>query len=170
MVSWESLSPSSAMLTCSSSFGLRLQDTFGDFIDPPRLQPIGRQIDVTNTVLRHEKIDDVFQIAPKCRLSAAEPQVRQLRHAFGKLDDFLPVQVARPIQLIPVETRVARCVAMGCDEENQRVQLAATPRYTSVRLGEISLYRICRHVMLRVSADRIRLYSNNSAVSGANRI
>src|SRR5688572_14107364 len=125
---------------------------------------------MADVVLRHKEIDDVFEVAPQRRLTAAEPQVRQLRHAFRQLDDLRPVQVALSIELIPVETRVARGVAMGSDKEDERVQLPAAPRYTSVRVGEMSLYRICRHVMLLVSADRSRLYSNNSAVSGDNRI
>ncbi len=151
-------------------FRIAFQAMLGDFVDPPRLQPVCRKVDMADAVLRHEKIDDIFQVAAKRRFTAAEPQVRKLRHAFGELDDFLPVQITRAIQFIPVETGVARGIAVGSDEEDQRVQLAASPRYTSVRFGEISLYCICRHVMLRVSADRIRLYSNNSAVSGANRI
>src|SRR4030095_3235379 len=146
------------------------QAMLGDFVDPARLQAVCRKVDMPHAVLRHEKIDNIFQVAAKRRFTTAEPKVRKLRHALGELDDFLPVQITRSIQFIPIETCVARGIAVGSDEEDKRVQLAASPRYTSVRFGEMSLYCICRHVMLRVSADRIRLYSNNNAVSGANRI
>jgi len=147
-----------------------LEATLGDFVNPPRLESVCRKIDVPNPVLRNEKIDNILQIAAKRRFTAAEPEVRQFRHAFGKFDDFLPLQISGAIQLIPVEAGVTGGIAMGSYEKDQSVQFSAAPRYTSVRLGEMSLYRICRHVMLRVNADRIRLYSNNSAVSGANRI
>ncbi len=134
------------------------------------MQPVCRQIDMPDPVFRHEQIDDVLQIAAERRLSPAEPEVRERGHVFRKPDDFLPVQVTRPVQLFPVKTRVTRGIAVGGHEKDERVQLAAPPRWTTVRTGDSSLYRICRHVMFRVSADRIRLYSRESAVTGANRI
>jgi len=146
------------------------ETALGDFINAPRLESIGREIDVANAVLRNEKIDNVFQITTKRGFPATEPQVCQPGHVFRELDDLLPVEISGAIQFIPVEAAVAGGVAVGGDEKDERVQLSTAPRYTSVRLGEMSLYRICRHVMLRVNADRTRLYSNNSAVSGANRI
>ena len=111
---------------------IAFQAMLGDFVDAPRLQSVCRKVDMADAVLRHEKIDNIFQVAAKRRFTAAEPQVRQLRHALGEPDDFLPVEIARAIQFIPIETGVARGVAVGGDEEDQRVQLAASPRYTSV--------------------------------------
>ena len=97
---------------------ITFQAMLGDFVDPPRLQSVCRKVDMPDAVLRNEKIDNVFQVAAKCRFTAAEPEVRKLRHALGELDDFLPVQIARAIQFIPIETGVARGIAVGSDEED----------------------------------------------------
>src|SRR5678816_1238893 len=151
-------------------FRIAFQAMLGNLINAAGLEPVGRQVDIPHTILRDEEVDDVFEVPPQGRLASAEPQVGKLRHVFRQLDDLLPVQISRAIQFIPVEAGIAGGVAVRCDEKNQGVELAASPRYTSVRLGAMSLYRICRHVMLRPTTDLSRLYSNNNAVSGANRI
>ena len=146
------------------------QAVLGHFVNPMWFQSIRRKVDVADAVLSNEEIDNLGKFLSQRRLTAAEPKVRERRRVLGELYDFVPRQIALLVQFIPVEAAVAGGVAVGGDEKDERVQLSTAPRYTSVRLGEMSLYRICRHVMLRVSADRTRLYSNSSAVNGANRI
>src|SRR6185295_3846404 len=102
--------------------------------------------------------------------SAAEPEVGNLRCAPGKLDDFIPAQVAGLVQFVPVEAGIAGGVAMRGDEKDQRVQLFPAPGWTIVCCGEIRLYRRCRHMMFLVTAERSMLYSYNSEPSGAKRI
>jgi hypothetical protein len=97
-----------------------------------RLQTIRRKIDVPDAVVAHEQIDDVFQFPPQSRLAPAEPQIGQMRHRFGESHDFIPSEIAGPVEILPIEAGIARGVAAGRDEENQRVQLAPS-RETTVR-------------------------------------
>ncbi len=151
-------------------FWIGFQTPFGNLEDPRRLQSIRRKIDVPHAVIFHEQIDDVFQFLTQRGLAAAEPQVRNLRSAFGKLYDFVPAQIAGLIQFIPVKARVAGGIAMRRDKEDQRVQLSPAPCRTIVCCGEIRLYRRCRHMMSLVNAERTKLYSYNKEPRGANRI
>ena len=94
-----------------------------------------------NAVVADEEIDDLGQFLAQRRLAAAEPEVGEGRRVFRKPDDLFPRQVTLLIELVPVEARFARGVAMRRDEKNDRVQLsfAAESPNTRVSLGEISL-------------------------------
>ena len=121
--------------------GILHQAMLGDLVNAMRLQSVRRQVDVVDTVVADEEIDDLGQFFAQRGLAAAEPQVCEWRRVFREPDDLLPRQVALLIQLIPVKTRLACRVAMRRDEKDDRVQLslAAEPPDTRVSLGEISL-------------------------------
>ena len=70
--------------------GILFQTVLGDFINAVRLQSIRRQVDVVDTVVLHEEIDDAGQLFPQCRLASAEPQVREGRCVFRQLYDLFP--------------------------------------------------------------------------------
>jgi len=112
-----------------------------DFVNSMRLETIRRQIDVANTIVPDEEIDDFRQFFPERRLAAAEPQIGEWRCVLRKLHDLVPRQIALLVQLVPIETRLAGRVAMRSDEENDRVQLspAGEPPNTRVSFGETSL-------------------------------
>ena len=120
-------------------FRIRFQASFGNLKDPCRLQSICRKIDVPHAVVFNEQIDDFFQLRTQCGFAAAEPQVCNLRGAFGKFYDFVPVEIAGLVQFVPVKARVTCGIAMRGDKENQRVQLSPAPCWTIVCCGEIRL-------------------------------
>ena len=113
----------------------------GHFINAIGLEAVRREVDVTNAVVPYKEIDDLRQFPSQCGFAPAEPKIGEWRCVFRKPDDFVPRKIALLVQLIPIEARLARCVAMGCYEENDRVQLslAAEPPKTRVSLGDTSL-------------------------------
>ena len=112
-----------------------------DFIDPAGLQAVRRKVDVLNTVIADKQIDDFRQVFPERRFAAAEPEIRKCRCRPGQLNDLVPREIPLMIQLVPVETGLARRIAVRCDKENDRIQfsLAADPPNTRVSLGDTSL-------------------------------
>ena len=151
-------------------FRIGLETSFGNLEDPCRLQSIRRKVDVPHSVIFNEQIDDVFQLPAQRGFAAAEPQVRNLRGAFGKFYDFVPAEISGFVQFVPVKARVTGGIAMRGDKEDQRIQLSPAPCWTIVCCGEIRLYRRCRHMMSLVNAERTILYSYNKEPRGANRI
>ena len=120
-------------------FGIGFKASFSDLEDPCRLQSIRRKVDMADSVIFNEQIDDFFQIPAQSRFAAAEPQIRNLRRAFGKFYNFVPAEIAGLVQFVPVKASVAGGIAMGRDKEDQRVQLSPTPCWTIVCCGEIRL-------------------------------
>ena len=113
----------------------------GNFIDPAGLQAVRRKVDVLNTVVADKQVDDFRQVFPERRFAAAEPEIRKCRRRPGQLNDLVPRQISLMIQFVPIETGLARSVAVRCDKENDRIQfsLAADPPNTRVSLGDTSL-------------------------------
>ena len=106
-----------------------------------RFEAVRRKIDVADSVITNEKIDNLRQFASQRRLPTAEPQISEGRRAFRKLHDFRPGQIAFLVQLVPIKARFARGITMRRYEKDDRVQLslAAEPPNTRVSLREISL-------------------------------
>src|SRR5689334_12391559 len=89
-----------------------------------RLQAIRRKVDITDSVVANEEINDLGQFFPERRFAAAEPKVRKWWRGSRQPHDLVPRQVALLIELVPIETGLARRIAVRRDEENDRVQLS----------------------------------------------
>jgi len=117
------------------------QTVFRYLVNAVRLESVRRKVDIADAIIANEQIDDLRKFFPQRRLAAAEPEIRKCRCRPGQLNDLVPREIPLMIQLVPVETGLARRIAVRCDKENDRIQfsLAADPPNTRVSLGDTSL-------------------------------
>ena len=113
----------------------------GDFKYAIRFEPVRRKVDVADSIITNEQIDDLRQFLSQRRLAAAKPQICKRRSVLGKLNDLLPGKVTLLVKLIPIEARLACRVAMRRDKKDDGIQLslAVDPPKTRVSFGDTSL-------------------------------
>src|SRR5262245_11953056 len=90
----------------------------GDFEYAVRFAPVRRQVDVANAIIANEEVDDLGQFPSERRLATTEPQICKWRRVLRELHNLFPREIAFLVQLIPIEARLARRVAVGGDKKN----------------------------------------------------